>query len=484
MFRRDHFLGCFANGTRVESTTLKSGSTVLPGKKRYAIIGAGFAGLATCWNLIKHRSTSMPPHEMFEVHVYDAFGVGWSASSAASGLLHPLNTRGNIAWKGLDALNETLALLKEVEEYSSSSFSSPSSSSRSDLYKQTGILRFAKDDKQLNRYRRIRDQWLKELQMQVYDFDDKKDQSNEKKEESKADDNSISGYMFTPQGFLVNSPTYLSRLKEACCVLAQEVSLKLEERYNCQSNNTKVEVIEQTVESLEDMKEGGYSEIIICAGAAYSTIKEVKERFPLKLSETYAIEMSNTSVSRNEETRTLEEIVGDKSLLGRLYLARPDKDTLVLGAVHSETSPTPEAALKCAHYRISGEEVGHHEHKDRMLSMAKVALEKGEAEYPRVIGKGDYRVSSVHSGVRALPPKTPNSGRLPLLGKVDLQQRKEDDMESNSSSSCWMFLGLGARGLLYHAYLAKALTKAIAANDENLLPPEVLRWKQSTSQED
>ena len=44
-------------------------------------------------------------------------------------------------------------------------------------------------------------------------------------------------------------------------------------------------------------------------------------------------------------------------------------------------------------------------------------------------------------GVRALPPKS-DKGRLPIMGRVD----EEEDV--------WAFVGLGARGLLYHAYVA------------------------------
>ena len=65
--------------------------------------------------------------------------------------------------------------------------------------------------------------------------------------------------------------------------------------------------------------------------------------------------------------------------------------------------------------------------------------------------------------MRALPPKS-EEGRLPICGKVD--------------DKTWFLLGLGARGLLYHAYLAKDLAKAIVTNQEQILPPEVLRWKE------
>jgi hypothetical protein len=39
----------------------------------------------------------------------------------------------------------------------------------------------------------------------------------------------------------------------------------------------------------------------------------------------------------------------------------------------------------------------------------------------------------------------------------------------------WMMCGMGARGLLYHALLAKWLAAAADAHDASLLPPEVRR---------
>lgn len=41
----------------------------------------------------------------------------------------------------------------------------------------------------------------------------------------------------------------------------------------------------------------------------------------------------------------------------------------------------------------------------------------------------------------------------------------------------WAVTGLGARGLVYHGWLGRIVAEAIAADDDSLLPPELLRWK-------
>ena len=205
-----------------------------------------------------------------------------------------------------------------------------------------------------------------------------------------------------------------------------------------------------------------------------------------------------------QQSEALDDAAGGHSLLGRLYLVHPEEDTVTLGAVHSETSPEAAAALSCHHYSVMEEgkkKTGKQKHfelspneKDlgwsRVSAMAKEALEKGKREYPH-FPFAKYELSRVHSGVRALPPKS-NSGRLPLLGRVAWSKNKkgrEEEEEGEEEEGegrrdryrdqppCWIFLGLGARGLLYHALLAKHLVRAVHYNDEGLLPDEVLRWK-------
>ncbi len=39
--------------------------------------------------------------------------------------------------------------------------------------------------------------------------------------------------------------------------------------------------------------------------------------------------------------------------------------------------------------------------------------------------------------------------------------------------------GLGARGLVYHAWLGQLLAEAVVADDEALLPQPLTRWKRT-----
>ncbi|MBF5059421.1 NAD(P)/FAD-dependent oxidoreductase [Candidatus Neptunochlamydia vexilliferae] len=87
-----------------------------------AIVGGGFSGLALCYYLLKKGG---------DVTLFDG---GGGASKMASGLLHPYpGESAFLSWKGIEGMKETRALLERVGP---------------EVYKETGILRFAVSEKQ------------------------------------------------------------------------------------------------------------------------------------------------------------------------------------------------------------------------------------------------------------------------------------------------------------------------------------------------
>lgn len=79
---------------------------------KIAIIGAGFAGLATAWHLLQHQD-KIP----LEVTIFDSSGFGGGASGIAAGLLHPfsgLHAKLNrFGWEGYE---ETSLLLDAAKK--------------------------------------------------------------------------------------------------------------------------------------------------------------------------------------------------------------------------------------------------------------------------------------------------------------------------------------------------------------------------------
>lgn len=195
------------------------------------------------------------------------------------------------------------------------------------------------------------------------------------------------------------------------------------------------------------------------------------------------------------------------SLLGPAWISAQGSETLLVGATKDWENGdlVAEVPLK------EGEEV------------AEVLLAKAEAIYPPV---RNWRVARVRSGVRAWAKRT-SEGTLPIAGKLqgrgaseraisdppgsrgsDRQALTDSECQENGSfgressgwrvsqscdsrlgddcarqesrlgrSSFWVVGGLGARGLVYHAWLAEKSAAAIVHDDENLLPSVLRRWQ-------
>jgi glycine/D-amino acid oxidase-like deaminating enzyme len=189
------------------------------------------------------------------------------------------------------------------------------------------------------------------------------------------------------------------------------------------------------------------------------------------------------------------------SLLGPAWISAQGSGTLLVGA----TKDWENGDLVAEVPPKEGEEV------------AEVLLAKAETIYPPV---RDWRVVRVRSGVRAWAKRT-SEGTLPIAGKLQSRGASEgaisDPPESRGSdmteskcrenggfgressgrlvsqlrlgddcagqesrlrqSSIWVVGGLGARGLVYHAWLAEKAAAAIVHDDESLLPSVLRRWQ-------
>jgi len=73
---------------------------------RIAVIGSGFAGLATTWYLLQHTQSSV------KVDLFDAVQIGSGVSGLASGLLYPYAGRhAHLCWQGPQGMTKTHELL-------------------------------------------------------------------------------------------------------------------------------------------------------------------------------------------------------------------------------------------------------------------------------------------------------------------------------------------------------------------------------------
>jgi glycine/D-amino acid oxidase-like deaminating enzyme len=77
-------------------------------------------------------------------------------------------------------------------------------------------------------------------------------------------------------------------------------------------------------------------------------------------------------------------------------------------------------------------------------------LEKAKKIYP---GAKEFEIVGIQVGVRIAP----KIGYWPILQRVD--------------SKTWVFTGLGSRGLMYHALLAKRLSNCFLDESSSIIEP-------------
>ena len=82
-----------------------------PSCVRYAVLGAGFAGLSAAWHLLKQS----PKDSNIRVDIYDEAGIGGGASGVSGGLLHPYSPKAKLLWRAADCWSESLNLLSAAE---------------------------------------------------------------------------------------------------------------------------------------------------------------------------------------------------------------------------------------------------------------------------------------------------------------------------------------------------------------------------------
>ena len=156
---------------------------ILPSMK-IAVLGAGYAGLATAWYLLQDSKV--------QVSLFDPSGIGGQASGLAAGLLHPfVGIHAKLNNQGREGMEATRSLL----EISSKAFGKR-------VYEATGILRVAVTEKQREGFGRCAERYS-----DVEWWDDCSER--------------VSGVVKEPgifirSGITVNSEEYLEGLWQAC----------------------------------------------------------------------------------------------------------------------------------------------------------------------------------------------------------------------------------------------------------------------------
>ncbi|KAJ0030457.1 hypothetical protein Pint_14675 [Pistacia integerrima] len=105
----DHRHHCRLRSRRTASQVVVSSLPQRP--VRYAVLGAGFAGLSVAWHLLKESAKELDVY----IDIYDEIGIGGGASGVSGGLLHPYSPKAKLLWRGAECWKESLKLLSIAE---------------------------------------------------------------------------------------------------------------------------------------------------------------------------------------------------------------------------------------------------------------------------------------------------------------------------------------------------------------------------------
>ncbi|XP_030546650.1 putative thiamine biosynthesis oxidoreductase ThiO isoform X1 [Rhodamnia argentea] len=398
---------------------------------RYAVLGAGFAGLSVAWHLLRHS-----PEELhLRVDIYDESGIGGGASGIAGGLLHPYSPKVKLLWQGAECWKECLKLLKIAERVVHKRNSNPQNvklewNLGDSIIRRRGILRPAMDAKHLDTLTNNAQNCLPFCKIESID----KDAAEALVPNMKVPFNSV---FHMPEAVNIHPLCYLQALFLACQDLVEEMSTS-------SFGGKELYMHRKSIDRLCDF-EGEYDAVIVCLGAKADLLSELSGRLPLR---TCRGVIAHLQLPDNSGETYPDH---SPSILADAWLAIQGPQDIFVGSTWEWKSRNYSSD-------VSAEEAS--------TALGQL-LPKASAIYPKIM---DWSFVGAKAGIRAMPPLT-SLGSLPVLGRID------DLVVGNHSCKYWFFGGLGARGLLYHGLLGKLMAQAVLFNDETLLPVELTSWK-------
>ncbi|KAJ4816389.1 FAD-dependent oxidoreductase-like protein [Rhynchospora pubera] len=418
---------------------------------RYAILGAGFAGLSVAWHLLKH--TQKGSHVC--VDIFDETGIGGGASGVAGGLLHPYSPKAKLLWKGAEFWKECLELLAVAEQANNAQRIKETDCVDGGIVLRRGILRPATSQKNVEILIENASSCLESCILQTLD--------------EKAAQFLIPGLcapfdlaIYMPGAVSIQPKRYLQALFSACQNLANDQSkstgkeriINLRTQYvsnlhqlsesHANHRPTRSSQFVVSEPSLDNFT-GEYDSVIVCLGARVNTLPELSGKLPLRTCRGIVSELHLPTASRGEYADQSPSILSDA------WLAFQGPRQVYMGSTWDWNS-------KIYDQNVSKEECARA--TEELISRASIF-------YPEI---RRWSLVGAKAGLRAMPPLTEN-GSVPLLGCLN------DLIGDRTNCMFWLVGGLGARGLLYHGLVGKLTSQAAISCDESVIPFEFIDWK-------
>ncbi|XP_020587150.1 uncharacterized protein LOC110029269 [Phalaenopsis equestris] len=405
--------------------------SVVRSSARYAILGAGFAGLSVAWHLLQHSSKESG----MSIDIYDESGLGGGASGISGGLLHPYSPKGKLLWRGSESWGECLKLLAAAERALELSYSSKlghdqSCSLDGPIILRRGILRPGTNETNVEILKANAQNCLTSCPLDLLAG---------QAATSLVPNLSVpfNFAVFMPLAMNIHPKRYLKALFMACKNFANEVSSTAQAM-------TEISLFKKHVERLHEL-DGEYDAVVICLGAKAEMLPELSGNLPLRNCRGIIAELE------------LPADVGEysdqsPSILSDAWLAFQGPQNLLMGSTWDWSSNNYSSLVSSS----------------EAAEAMKELLPKVSVVYPNI---KKWEFVRARAGLRAMPPLTP-FGSLPLLGSVG-----EAVGRKGGNCRCWLVGGLGSRGLLHHGLMGKLIAGAVVSSNEGVIPSELTSWK-------
>jgi glycine/D-amino acid oxidase-like deaminating enzyme len=317
-----------------------------------------------------------------------------------------------------------------------------------------------------------------------------------------------------PNGLTLHPARYMSALWAAC-----------QRRAAARGDGSRATLRVQAIGSVSELHAGAWGPfgggVVVAAGAAVGSLSEFQGpsgQLPLDNCQGYTLDLAPPAeLTAGDDAASGQQAAaaaaafggvvqfpaGAPSLLGTPYIASQAGQLLVVGATKSHGWSGPRALAECGRVidaaayqrdmaeaaaaltaaRLGGGSSGAGEgsspgHRDEVSAAVHELLEGGAANWPPLL---QWRLQGVRTGVRALPPRT-NAGTVPFMGRWSTDSAGDEGDEGSSESGSgapptWLYVGLGGRGLVYHAWLGRCAALAALSGSEEPLPKETLWWR-------
>lgn len=444
--------------------------------------------MATCHFWLDKIAGSMDNHHQhhpknYKIVVYDTEdrpGIG-GASAVAGGLVHPLSPRGKLVYQGLQGLQATNELIRVAQDAVTTSSAMENTTTAVDLdvdvVLSDCIWRCAQTPKHVRQLQTTSDA-LPEF-CTWYDPEDMRKMMMMANDSNSNSSRMLGALRMSHGCCVIHVPSYLQAVWRAC--QQRVLSLNQQPQHEC---HVSLEWKQLSSSSLEQEKEDflQYDDVVLSAGAGIfqdylkpkktiitetDSVVEEQHMFPIHLVRGQSIEFT----SNNKKTTNA---FSDAFLCGKYVSPLPPH--------HQGSSWLPRVLVGATH-EFQPQAHPPEEVQDNLKRAT-------EFMAPNVWDDACYTPDRITSGYRVQSQRGPQ-GRLPILGKLQLDDDDDDCNNNNNNevttllldgknNNAWIYTGLSSRGLLYHALFGKSLVDAIWHGDESLLMteyPELKWWK-------